>query len=248
MKALDNVTLEFKGGLLYGVIGPNGAGKTTFLKVLARILKPTMGVVYIDGKSINSYSGRELAKIVSYASTDIPRGFNSTVLEFVLTSRYPHMRGFWESEEDLRVVGEVLERVDASHLASRRLDQLSSGEFQRVLIAKLLAQQARVLLVDEPTAHLDLKYRIEVMRLLREVTKSRKLITIVTLHDLTLTGLCDELILLSRGKVIAVGRPRDVLTRENIVESYGVLVDIIEHEKIGIIIVPIEPVRSVERI
>ncbi len=243
IKALDNVTLEFREGLLYGIIGPNGAGKTTFLKVLAKILEPATGVIYIDGRALKEYSRREIAKILSYASTEIPKGFNTTVLEFVLTSRYPHMKGFWETEEDLKVTKEALSKVEALHLVNRRLEQLSSGELQRVLIAKLLVQGAKILLVDEPTAHLDLKYRIEIMHLLKDLTKSRKMITIITLHDLMLAGLCDELILLDKGRVIAIGKPKDVLTRDNIMRSYKVLVEIIEHKRLGTIVIPIEPLR-----
>lgn len=240
IKALENITVKFNEGEIVSIIGPNGAGKTTLLKCIARILKPRKGVIYVNGKELWGIPSKKLAKILAYSMSEIPRGFNATVMDFILTSRYPYVSGFWETPKDMEVVFKALEKVNAEHLASRRVDELSSGEFQRVIIAKLLAQEAKIMLLDEPIVHLDIKYQLEVLHMLREISKRKNVTTIMTMHDLRLASMfSDKLILLHRGKIVAIGDPKKVLTKKNIVKVYGVNVEVLRDSKLGIVIIPL---------
>jgi len=240
IEALKDVSFEVYDGEITGIIGPNGAGKTTLLRTLAGILKQYKGVIYIDGVNLLRFSSNERAKLIAYQGPETPQWRSAYVLDYIMTSRYPRSKGFIESEKDLSIIEESLKTVDALHLTSRRLSQLSSGEFQRVLIARLLSQEAKILLIDEPITHLDLYYQIEVLKILRNITRDRRLLTIITLHDLQLASMyCDKLILLNKGVIEAIGEPKEVLTRERISRTYNVNVDIKEISG-KIIIIPIE--------
>ncbi len=243
--AIRDVTLELRSGVLYGVIGPNGAGKSTLLKSLAGIVKPVKGAVYVDFKELARIPRRELARKVALAHAELPRGFNATVLDFVLTSTYPLGGGFVHREDELRAAEEALRAVDAVHLASRRLDELSSGELRRVIIASVLARKAKVLLLDEPTAFLDLKYQVEVMELLKRITLEKNLVTVIATHDLRLAAMyCDHLVMLRNGEVVAQGAPRDVLRKDLVASCYGVEVEVFEHPSAGIVVVPVRSIRA----
>ncbi len=237
---LGKLNLRFCESEVTAILGPNGAGKTTFLKCLARMLKPLEGVVYLGSKELWSLSLNEVAKIVSFSEVEIPQGFNVKVVDFVSTSRYPHMSSFWESSEDLKAIGESIRKLKLESFVQRKIEELSSGEFQRVVLAKILAKKPKVLLLDEPTLHLDIKYQLEILKIIREITKEEKLVTIVTLHDLKLASMfADKIVLLSNGKVVAFGSSAEVLTPRNIEKVYGVKVKIIEDEEAGIIIAPL---------
>ena len=226
--ALRGVTVEFEAGKVTCVVGPNGAGKTTLLKTLARLVAPSRGAVYIDGKDYRYYKPRELAKLVAYVDLHVSRAIPSTVFEFIATGRYPHqdLLSAGYSEEDLLVVEKVSKELGVHHLLGRRLDQLSSGELQRVLVARALVQEPRVLLLDEPSAYLDLKYRLEVLDTVRRATARFGKVTVVALHDLYLASLYSDLaVLLGGGRVVAVGSPGEVLRKEVIERVYGVVVE-----------------------
>jgi len=241
IRALEDVTFELKEGEVTGIIGPNGAGKTTLLKTLARLLKPVKGVIYINGRNLWSLKPSEKAKIIAYQGPEEPQWSHAKVLDYMLTARYPHTRGFMESYRDIEKIEESLKIVHALHLASRRLNQLSSGELQRILIARLLAQEAKIILVDEPTSHLDLYYQLEILQLLKNITRNKRLVTVITLHDLQLASMyCDKLILLNRGAVEAIGKPDEVLTPENIAKTYNVEVEVIRHPHGRLLIIPLK--------
>jgi len=239
--ALRGVTLEVEPGEAVFVIGPNGAGKTTLLKVIAGILRPTGGAVYIDGKDYRYYNAKELAKIVGYVDPHPSRSIPSTVYEFLISGRYPHqsLLQFAESEEDRRIVDRVCRRLGILHLLTRRLDQLSSGELQRVVLARALVQNPRVLLLDEPSAFLDLRYRIEVLSYVRDIVKTENRSAVVAVHDLYLASLfADKVVLMDRGMIVAAGAPEEVLRKDIISEVYGVEVEIIRIDD-RIVVVPI---------
>ena len=244
--ALREVTVEFEAGKVTCVIGPNGAGKTTLLKTLARLVTPSRGAIYIDGKDYKYYKPRELAKLVAYVDPHIHRSIPSTVFEFIAIGRYPHqdlLRAGY-SEEDLLVVERVSKELGVHNLLGRKLDQLSSGELQRVLIARALVQEPRVLLLDEPSAHLDLRYKLEVLDIVRRVTTRFGKVTVVALHDLYLASLYSDLVvLLWNGRVVAVGRPDEVLRKDLIEPVYGVVV---EEVIVGgrSILIPVDLARS----
>ncbi len=243
--ALKDVVFDANEGELASIIGPNGAGKTTLLKVMARLLKPRRGVVYIDGRNLWDINPREAARKIAFSSTSISEGFNTTVLDYLLTARYPHTRLFVPTyrEEDLNIIEDVLSSLEISHLADRRLDQLSSGELQRVLIARLLVQQPQILLIDEPTAHLDLRYQLETMQLLKEITSKERLATIITTHKLWVAAkYSDKTILLNNGRIVAQGKPEKVITPENIMKTYRVKIEVYRHPRLGLIVIPLNPV------
>lgn len=246
VKALDKVSLSVFSGEVAFVIGPNGAGKTTLLKTIASIVKPRKGAVYIDGKAASTMSQREIGKIMSLVDPHISRSIPSTVLEFLLTARYPHQKlaSFSIPREDIEIVEEVSKQLNILHLLGRRLDQLSSGELQRILIARALVQKPKVLLLDEPSAFLDLRYRLEVLDYVKNVVKQSNLIAVVAIHDIYLASLyADKIIVMDKGSIVACGEPDKVLDKEMLEKVYGVRIAIIEVEGRRIVI-PLEPLNN----
>lgn len=240
--ALNSVTVRFEPGRTSCLLGPNGAGKTTLLKVIASILHPSRGVVYIDGKDSRLYSPRELSKIVAYEDPYISRSLPMTVLDFILTARYPHQRllQYFESSEDLKVVECIAKELDIVHLLDRKLDQISSGELQRVIIAHALAKRPRVMLLDEPSAFLDIRYRFEILDYIKRCTAREHLSTIVALHDLHLASIyCDFVVIMSKGVIVAYGDPNTVLKDSIIEQVYGVKVKSVDIGNGVTVIVPL---------
>ncbi|MEM1525905.1 MAG: ABC transporter ATP-binding protein [Ignisphaera sp.] len=221
-RALNNVFFEVLLGEVVSVVGPNGSGKTTLLKTIDGILSPLKGSVYIDGKEVHKYVRRELAKIVGYVPQRIDLAAYLTVLDFVLTGRRPYAL-FNYSKKDLDKVMEVLKLVKAEDLTHRRLDNLSGGELQRIIIARALVAEPKVLLLDEPTANLDPKYQLEVLKLIRGLAKEKRVAVIMAIHDLTHAyRFSEKIIMLKNGNIVALGRPEDVLTAENIEKVFEV--------------------------
>lgn len=221
-QALDDVTLELESGKVTAIVGPNGSGKTTLLRCLNKVLNPRKGVVMIDGKEISKISYKELSKRMSY----VPQGFSShfplTVFEMVLMGRKPHI-SWTVGAKDIEIVSNAIKLTKIEELASRNFDELSGGERQRVVIARALAQDPEVLLLDEPTSNLDLRHQLEILSLIREVTKQKGLITIIALHDLNLAyRFSDEAVMLNNGQVYAWGTVETVLSPENVKHVYGV--------------------------
>ena len=221
---LDRVTFEAKSGEFLGVMGPNGSGKTTLLKCLTRVLKPHRGTVLIDRQDITLLSRKEIAQTMGVVPQSSEINFAFTVFDIVLMGRTPHITGFkLESEKDYEITRKALELTHTSHLSERTFDQLSGGEKQRVIIARALAQEPRILLLDEPTIHLDIGCQVEVLNLVRTLCKQREMVLIAVLHDLNQASqFCDRLILLNDGKIVSVGTPEIILTSENIRKTYNV--------------------------
>jgi len=229
-RAVDGVSLEIDSGKTLCLVGPNGSGKTTLLKLIASIIKPEEGVIYLDGKDLKTYDRNEIAKTLSYSDPHLPRTLPARVIDFILTSRYPFHRVFqyFESKEDLELVDFLSKELGISHLLDRRLDQLSSGELQRVVIVAALTKKPRVLLLDEPSAFLDIRYRFEVMDIIKKYTVEYGATSIVALHDIHIASLyCDRVVLLDKGKIVAYGPPSDVFSSKAVEEVYGVKVEII---------------------
>ena len=237
--ALKGATIEVEEGSFTGVVGPNGSGKTTLLKAVAKLLEPSSGAVYVDGRSLREYSRLELARRLALVPQEHPEGFNLTVADLVLAGRYPYSPGcWWESWEDEREAMRALDELRLVELSRRRLSELSGGERQRAYLARALAQKPKVLLVDEPLAHLDLRYQVEVMKLLRKLADSGVTVIAAT-HEVSLAAsYCSKLIVLHEGKVAAAGKPREILTPELIKEVYWIEADIIELPGGQIVIAP----------
>lgn len=220
---LRGVTVAAREGEVLGILGPNGSGKTTLVRGATRVLAPRAGGITLLGRPLALYDRRELARALAVIPQEGTPLFPFTVLETVLMGRAPWLRPFaFEGEEDLRAAREALRAVGAEELAGRDLAEISGGERQRVVVARALAQGTRVLLADEPTAHLDLRHAVAVFALLRELTDARGLAVVVVTHDLNLAAAhCDRLVLLSRGVVAAEGTPTEVLRPDLLEEAFG---------------------------
>jgi iron complex transport system ATP-binding protein len=220
---LEGIDLAVREGEMVGVLGPNGCGKTTLVRGATRVLAPLAGAVTLAGRPLALFERRELARHLAVIPQEGTPLFPFTVLETVLMGRAPWLRPFsFEGEEDLRAAREALEAVGAAGLAGRDLAELSGGERQRVVVARALAQGTRVLLADEPTAHLDLRHAVAVFSLLRDLRASRGLAVLVVTHDVNLAALhCDRLVLLSGGRLAAEGTPAEVLRPDLLEEAFG---------------------------
>ena len=241
-RALEDVEVKVGAGEVASLVGPNGSGKTTLLKCIGKILKPKMGVVMIDGREIGDFDSREIAKLVGYVPQSSPQTLHLTVFDAVLLGRKPYI-SLRVGERDKEIVSEILVSLRLEELAGRFFDELSGGERQKVLIARALAQEPEVLLLDEPTSNLDLRHQLEVMKLIQELVKERGLSAVIAIHDLNLAArFSDKLIFLKRGKILAAGRPEEVLTSEIIREVYGVSAFVLNHSQLQKpYIVPVSP-------
>lgn len=232
---LDDVSFAAADGAIVGLLGPNGSGKTTMLRLLSGTLKPTSGRVALDGSAIASLARRDLARRIAVVPQETHSAFDFSALEIVLMGRYPHLGAFeLEGADDLAIARDALAATGTSDLEGRRFATLSGGEKQRVVIASALAQAADVLLLDEPTASLDLGFQLDIAALLDGLNRSRGVTMVVSTHDLNLAAaLCTDLVLLKSGRVIGAGATRDVLTRANVRALYGVDADVIDHQSAG---------------
>ena len=220
---LVEISLAVEAGECLAVIGANGSGKSTLLKCLARLLKPTSGEIRIEGENAWQQSPRWASQRIAFAHHDESAEWPATVEDAVALGRSPH-RGwvFPFTKADRSIVNRVLERTGLLSLRTRPTDQLSDGERQRVTIARALAQEPRVLLLDEPTANLDLKYQLDILSLVRGLAKEGMAV-VAAIHDLTLAARwADRITVLREGKMLAVGPMREVLTSETIAAAYGV--------------------------
>jgi len=224
-KVLDGISFSINPGDFVGVLGPNGSGKTTLLRALSKVLKPRIGAVFLENSNIYLMKSREVAKNIAVVPQDAaPAGFNLTVLDFVLMGRHPHMSRFkMESEKDFAIAKRAMEMTNTLYLAEKNINELSGGERQRVLIARALTQEPKVLLLDEPTSHLDVNNQLEIMELLKRLCLERKMAVLAVLHDFNIAShYCDSLILLNGGRIVSMGAVDDVLTSENIKKVFQV--------------------------
>jgi iron complex transport system ATP-binding protein len=237
---LRGLSLRIPGGSRLGLIGPNGSGKTTLLRAIAGLV-PHQGEIRVGDAAGASLSRRELARRIALVpqSPAIPAGI--TVGDYVLLGRTPYIPYLGtESRRDLGVVVSVLDHLDLAALAARRLDSLSGGERQRAVLARALAQQAPVLLLDEPTTGLDVGHQQQVLELVDTLRHDLGLTVVSALHDLTLAGqFADQLVLLDGGRVAAVGPAREVLTERVIGQHYHASVRVLEDPGAGIVVVPV---------
>lgn len=221
---LHNISFNVRPGRIVGIVGPNGCGKTTLLKCLNKTLSPFEGVVFLNDSSIKEFSCKEIAREVGMVPQFSASSLPFTVMDIVMMGRDPHIKGLGgETKHDVEIVCEAMEMTGILHLARRASTELSGGEMQRVVIARAFTQEPRVLLLDEPTSSLDIKYQLEIIRVLKEITMRKNIASILVSHDLNMTArYCDELIVMSQGKIAAAGTPKDVLTVDLIKEVYGI--------------------------
>ncbi len=220
---IDDLTFEVSAGEFFIIIGPNGSGKTTLLKLMVGLLPLKDGRIHLLAKALDEYNAKGLAQKIAYVPQNVPVEFPFSVTQVVLMGRSPHLGvlGF-EGKEDLNLAHEAMTITDVAHLADRRLDQLSGGEQQRVFIARAICQQPAILLLDEPTAALDLSHQIRLMDLLEHL-KAEKGVTIVMVsHDLNMAAMyADQLLLISKGRIARTGPPEAVIDYDLLEEVYG---------------------------
>jgi iron complex transport system ATP-binding protein len=226
-RILDHVTLQAQPGGLVGLLGPNGSGKSTLLRAISSFLQPAFGAVTFDGADLMRLSSQERARIIARIPQNTSLEFNFTVREAVLMGRHPHLARFaMEGEHDGAIARQALQTVGMEEYSDRTVDTLSGGERQLVLVARALAQGPRLLLLDEPTASLDIGHQVQVMDLVTSLT-AQSLTAIAALHDLSLAAAyCTHIVLLSGGKIVAQGTPDAVLTPENIQRVFRVAVSL----------------------
>jgi iron complex transport system ATP-binding protein len=229
--AIRDLSFDVRPGEIFGVIGPNASGKTTLVRLLSRVLTPASGRILLDGTDVARLSRSGLARQVAVVPQDVPHGFPHTVEELVLMGRFPRApRRFFESLEDRAAARRAMESVGVLELRAESLDRLSGGERQRVMLARALAQEPRLLILDEPTAHLDLRYQAECAGLLRRLGREASLTIALISHDLGFASeLCDRLLLMAAGAAVRLGPPEVVIDEAVLEAAYGCRVIVDKH-------------------
>lgn len=234
--ALSAISLETRPQELLGIIGPNGSGKSTLLKLMAGLLHPGSGKACLDGETITSLGRNTVARRIALVpqSASLPELF--TALDIVLMGRTPHLGLLrYESKADIAIACSAMETTHTAHLAGKYINQLSGGERQRVVIARAIAQEAGILLLDEPTANLDVNYQVEIMNFLRSLCQARGLTVVIALHDLNLASqYCDRLVMLREGRMYSQGTPAEIITPVLIKEVFGLEVYVGPHPVNGL--------------
>lgn len=228
---LEQLSISLKPGEVFALIGPNGAGKTTLMRALSRLLKPDAGTVILDGKDLWSLKPADVAKQLALAVQQEQRDWALTVEEAVRLGRTPY-RGWTGriSEDDQNIIQTAMRQMGIEDLTGREITTLSGGEWRRMILARALAQQPDILLLDEPTAGLDLKYQFEILSLVQQLAHEKKLTVALTLHDLNQAGqYADRIALVSHKRILKTGTPTEVLTAETIQQAYELPVKIIPH-------------------
>ncbi len=230
---LKGVDLAAKNGEFVGILGPNGCGKSTLLKNILKIVRPNCGVINIENRALNEYPLKQLAKILGFVPQRSVLNAPLLVEDIVFMGRFCHLRNQFSGydEQDTKKVDEIIQMLDIKHFAKRIAASLSGGEFQRVLLARALVSEPKILLLDEPTSALDLNYAIEMLKICKKLTKQLNLLSIVVLHDLNLASLfCDRIVMLKDGRVRYDGVAKELYTSEILKEIYGLECEVIEHK------------------
>lgn len=221
-KILDDISLDVNQGDVLGILGINGAGKTTFIKCINNIFSPDSGTVKVNGKDISSMTPKEIAQLIAYVPQYNGTFFNINVLDTVMMGRLPYA-GRSYSKKDREIVYNILEKMNLEKFAFRSIREMSGGERQRVFIARALAQQPKIIILDEPTSSLDLHNQLFILKIIEDLAKRDNLTIIMIIHDLNLASMfCSKLVMLKEGKIFAQGNSADVLIEENISKVYKV--------------------------
>jgi iron complex transport system ATP-binding protein len=229
MQVLEGISLTINAGELLGVLGPNGSGKSTLLKIMDGILIPQEGEILIKDRPFSDFKRSQMAREVAMVAQESHFRFSFSTLEVVLMGRFPHLKRLqFESKKDMRVAFEALRATHTTPLADRSIHELSGGEKQRVLIARALTQEPRIILLDEPTSFLDLKFKREIFQLISTLSLEKGLSVVMVSHDIDLAAqYCHRLMMLKGGSIYNIGEPAQVITAHNVKEVYEcpVLVD-----------------------
>ena len=245
INVIKGISMDINGGDFLGIIGPNGSGKTTLFRLATSVLRIFSGSLYFEQKNILDMDSKEFCRKVAFVAQDIATDFSFTVEEVALMGRIPHLKRLqFETKEDIRIAEEALRLTDTLSLKDKRIDELSAGERQRVIIARALAQEPELLLLDEPTSHLDIGHQIQVLDLLKRLNRHNGLTIAMILHDLNLaSAYCNRIVLLDNGVIFKEGEPEEVLTYQNIEAVYKTVVLVNENpatHKPNVVLVPRE--------
>jgi iron complex transport system ATP-binding protein len=226
---LKDIHLNFEKGKFYSIIGPNGSGKSTLIKNISKIITPKHKTVFIEDKDIMSFHNKNLAQLMAVIPQNIAIDYEFTAFDIVMMGRSPYKKRFQDfNNEDKLIVEKYMKATNTWSLKDKLITQLSGGESQRVIAARALSQQTNIILLDEPTSHLDIQYQIEFLNIFKNL-KSDKII-IAVLHDLNLSAIfSDQIILVNKGQVIAKGTPWEVINKENIKNVYNLSVEVLEN-------------------
>lgn len=224
---LNNVSLDIDGPGFISILGPNGVGKSTLIHCINKILQPTSGAVFIDGKDVSGITIKELSKEMGYVPYSASDSFPLSVVDTVIMGRHPHSK--WKSlDNDLDVVYDTLKLLGITHLAMRPFNELSAGQHQKVMLARGLVQEPRILLLDEPTSNLDVRHQLDVTKLLKRLSVEKNILIVMISHDINIAAkYSDKIILMFQGSVYDVGTPEEVITEENLRTVYGVVSKVI---------------------
>ncbi len=220
---VQDISFNVKPGQVLGLVGPNGCGKSTLIKAVSRVITPSSGSILVNGCSIEEIKRMELAKMLGVVPQIPLLPGNFSGFEIVLMGRNPHLGLLqYEGKKDIAIAWRAIEETSTWHIANRKISQLSGGEIQSIVIARVLAQQTEAILLDEPTSNLDIGRQIEIMDLLKGLCRRQNLTIIIALHELNLAAqYCDELVLINKGRIQCTGKPAEVITSENIEQVYG---------------------------
>ena len=227
-EVLNGISLKIGMPQFTGIIGANGCGKTTLLKNISGYFRPWGGWVKVAGKNVREMSIRERARTIGYVPQDIPYDFAFNCYDLVMMGRTPYLKRFQrESSLDREIVRDCMELTHTWSLKDRIATELSGGERQRVYIARALAQKPKILLLDEPVSHLDIKYQVEILNLLKELSSTRGILVLAVLHDINLASqFCEEIIIMKEGTILSRGKPAEVITSRNIGDAFSIDVEI----------------------
>jgi len=242
VNVLKDIQFAVNSGEFLGILGPNGSGKTTLLRSISRVLKPQKGTILIGNENIYKMKTVQVAKQLAVVPQSTPVTFDFTSLEVVLMGRNPHMPRFkMEDKKDLAIARNSMELTRTWEFADRPVTELSGGERQRVIIARALTQEPKILLLDEPTTHLDISNQLEIMDLIKRLCKTKKLLIVAVFHDFNLAArYCESIILLNDGKIVAVGKSNETLTSENVRKVFNVDTIVKKHPITGYLhVIPI---------
>ncbi|WP_304941839.1 ABC transporter ATP-binding protein [Vallitalea guaymasensis] len=228
---LKDLSINMEKGLFYSIIGPNGSGKTTLLKLLAGILPSNKNTVYIKNDDIHVIKQKEMAKRLSVVPQITDMQYEFSVFDIVMMGRAPYTSRFQKNtEEDVKIVNDAMKETGVIELKDKKITQLSGGELQRVILARAIAQETDIMLLDEPISHLDIGYQYEISELVHNLCKKKGITVINIVHDLNIAmRYSDKILMLKNGQVYRYGDPEDVITKETVKDVYSIDVELINH-------------------